>query len=614
MHRIGEYLSKRLDLLGGIVGCLIGPVFAYVGYATHRQDTIEMGLVILVTSVLYLLFRKRLTETSDLSFSPSVSLILLFNIIFISTLAASVLVMHISEYRPPIYYLLISLCVAAVAGEILCSKGRAQTWLLLLKILLIALSLRVGLYYEFPGFYGTDTWWHVAWIEEWINSGHIIYYMPTLDSYSSYINMPVMHLNIMATRIITGLNPKDSLFLSIGLFNVVSILFIFLLAQRLLGRKGGLLAALIAGVSRFHLISGVFLAPNGFGLTIYTMIIFLILRKRQPATNRVLIITLFLAMIFAHTVGSFITLVTLIVLLAANEVDKKLVRKNIGELDISYGLVFLFGLIMYMHWTYLFFTTAETRLVWVLKPFIAALSRHTEFVGLTSGMAASSWNRIGFLMLMGFIMLGSLIWLSPKMRNNLRVIIIALILVFGVLTFVFPVLNIRNLAASRWLPFIFVAGVGLVVSGILGLSAIGKSKIVKALLIVIIIFTFTMFDINNNSVNLHTPFVEEPSRYSYTQSEQSALDTISENYDVRIIGDRPFIHEYLETKEPLRPYGYLSELAEFERNNIIVIRRYAYTHLDVLEGMESDLLIELDGPDYDLIYRNPEVKAYFSRP
>lgn len=613
MYRIFKYLSERLDLFGGIAGCPVALAFVYVGYQTNRQDTLEMGIVILATSLIYLLFRKRMTEPSELSLPTSRSLNLSLNIIFVATLAASILVMHTSAYRPPLYYVLISFCAAAVAVEIACSKGKPQTMLLLLKILLIALSLRAGVFYEYPGFYGTDTWGHAVVIEDWINSGHILHHLSTSGRNIFYANMPVMYLNDIATRIITSLNPKDSLFVSVGLLNIVSILFIFLLTQHLLGRKWALLAALIASVNRWHIVLGVFLIPNALALAIYSMIIFLLLGKKRFTTNPILIICLFLAIIFTHSAASFITLVTLVVTLIASEVGKKLGRRATSEINISYISVILFGVVMFSQWTYLYFSSVETRLMNLFKPFFYALTTRVEFVGL-GVTTPSTWNRIEFLILMASIVFGSLIWLSPKMRNNLRVTIIAMVFVFSALTFIFPVFNIQSLAPTRWLPFIFVVGVGLSVQGILGLSAIGKSNITKVMLMAIIVFAFSMFGINNNAVNSHSPFVEAPIRSQYTQSEQSAIDTISENYEDKIIGDARFTHEYLQSKEPLRMGGNLRDLPEIEGTNIIVVRKYMYTHLELLGESGSDILAGLDSSQYNLIYRNDEVKAYLPRP
>ncbi|MFC1909485.1 glycosyltransferase family 39 protein [Chloroflexota bacterium] len=521
--------------------------------------------------------------------------------------------MHTSAYRPPLYYMLISLCAASVAVEILYSNGRLQTLLLLLKIMLIALSLRAGVFYEYPGFYGTDTWGHITTIEEWIKDGHISTYLPTLAKPVVYANMPVMYLNDIATRIVTSLNPKDSLFVSVGLLNIVSILFIYLLAQRLLGKKGALLAALIVSVERFHIVYGVFLIPNVLGLTIYCMIFYLILGKNRSTSNIVLIFLLFLAMVFTHSAASFITLVTLAFLLIANEIGKKLDRINKSDVNITFSMVGVFGVMMFSHWNFMFYKEEYTRLTSYLQQFyFSAVTTGPELVGLDSPTPTTS-NRMEFLILVGFIMLGCLLWLSPKLRNNLRVNIIAATFMISSMTFLLPVFDIPNLAPSRWLPFILVIGVGLLVQGMLGLSAIGKSSIARVILMAIIVFTFSMVSINNNAVNTHSPFVEAPIRLQYTQSEQSAIDTILENYENKIVGDSPFMSEYFGFKNKFREGGRLEDLPEIEGTNIIVVRKYVYTHLELLKESGSDKLAGLDSSQYNLIYRNHEVKAYLPR-
>ena len=96
-------MLKRLDIIGGIGGCLGGAVLAGAGYVAGEAGTLEIGVAVLVASAIYLLFRKRITGLSEPSLSAKTSLALVTHIVFFASFAASVYLAHSSLFRPPLY-------------------------------------------------------------------------------------------------------------------------------------------------------------------------------------------------------------------------------------------------------------------------------------------------------------------------------------------------------------------------------------------------------------------------------------------------------------------------------------------------------------------------------
>jgi hypothetical protein len=201
---------------------------------------------------------------------------LVLNVVFVLALAAALLLSHVCWHRPQAYFVLISVAAAAAAGELFCSRGKAAVSLMLVKALLIAMALRAGLAYELPGFYGTDTWSHAVVIESWAKSAHMARFTPIGET--TYYAYPVFHLFAVCTKVLSALPIKDSMFLSATLYEVFSILSVFVAVRRLAGERAGLLAASIAGFASFLVVWGAFMIPNALGTALFAVILMLALR------------------------------------------------------------------------------------------------------------------------------------------------------------------------------------------------------------------------------------------------------------------------------------------------------------------------------------------------
>lgn len=623
-----EPLIKKLDLIGSIVGCLIGVVAIFIGSIIKVNPVMEIGAAILVASFVYLFYRKKLSNLMDKTlFPPNKSLTLSLNIIFFIAFTSSIFIAHTNLHRPQLYFLLIAICVTAIATETLFSQGKIQIWFILVKIILVSVNLNGNLLYEFPGLYGVDPWVHMSLIETWANEGHIIAHAPMMASASyGYYNYPIFHLIVIVTKILTGLEFKESLFLSVGIFYVVaSSLFVFLISKNLLGIKGGLLAALLMITNMFYISWGAWLIPTSLGVVFFAIILYLIFVGRSDHRKLLLLITMVLILVRAHTLSPFVIICALITIYLSKICYERVYKVDINKINIGFNFIIIFVVAMLSQWIYAFYTAgSRTFIDSVLSGLFQSVRTEIEFTGkafsfsntLDLGILAPL-NRVGFLISMALIVIGTLFWLNPSQISKKKIALISATVVLSIFTY-FPIaFGLKNLIAGRWPVFIYIVSAPIISQGVLLLSRYSKIKIAKLLFLVFLIFIYSMFMINQSAVNLHTPFYGEyslnPERNAYTQSELQAVDTISRIYNGSNVTTD---NHYARLVFPVQ-IGYENIYmldTKVKNDGIIVLRNYVYIHpYDTIinyDELNQDFLLQFEGSEYNIIYDNRDVQAY----
>jgi len=620
-------IKSKLDIIAGAGTCLAGFGLALIGYLSGKSSTLEIGLAALAAGVIYLLFRTRITNFSNQPLSASRPRELIFHIIFFCTFAASIYAIHSAMYRPLIYFILTSFSVAAVAANILSCNTRSQTWVLLLEILLVAFSLRYGLLYELPGFYGNDPWGHAVFIKAWLNQGHILAVYNPYDpsDYAGYANFPFLHLIVMAMQLVVAPDPKDSLFLSIGLIYIVGALFVFLLGQYLVNTKVGLLSALLVSISQFHIIWGAYLIPTTLGLVLFSMLVWLVLKNKLNIPYVLIIIIMSFSIILTHTVSSFIVAVVLVLFLAATRVFKWQYTTGVEKVYIGPVFVLLFTISMLARWFFGNYYSTRTFFEAMGTKFVYSLNMDIQFMGASfqeSVTPLGPLNRIGFLLLISFTVIGILFWLSPKVINNKKAAIIAGTLGLSIATFALPLFNIDNMLPGRWLAFIAITGSAIAAEGIFALSRLVKGGVAKSLIMVFIVFIFTAFVINSHNINTRTPFygeeyMRDPIRYAFTDGEMRAVETITKVYDGQIATDPKYNVQPLWASLGLKESDRGRVLSiDGENPGLVLIREYMYKHQLIVgcsEDQYNNFLGTFKSTNYNMIYNSQPVKAYFKR-
>ena len=277
---ITENLDRTLAIAVATVALIIILAIVFL-QPTVWYRYLEAPILLLIASMVFLGVRKQLSRSrisfpSELSAGSSTYLIL--NILFFGLFFYSILSVYLSpepHSRPLGYFISTAMATAILAVEILfLPKGKASTGFILLKIALVALSLRFMVQLIFPEVIGVDPWWHRGLTLDMLALGH----MPEGHAYSA---LPMMHLIISSTMLITDLSYRLSAMLSIGFFQVVSLVFVFLLGRLVQGPKIGLLAALLFGIASTNVELGFWIRPITLGVIIIPILLYTAFKARE---------------------------------------------------------------------------------------------------------------------------------------------------------------------------------------------------------------------------------------------------------------------------------------------------------------------------------------------
>lgn len=293
------------------------------------------GFLILLPCVIWLLIRNNLTLKSE--FSTSSFTFLNFNLFFFFIFVLSIISISLRPAiyeRPLVYYILVLIMVVTVAVEILYCQ-RMQCCFVLFQILFVGISLTWSQLLIFPSLLGVDPWYHQSLTNNIINNNFI----PPDYGYSK---LPIFHLLIASTSLITGLNYKYSMMLSSTLIHILcNCLFIFLLGKLLLNNhKVGLLASLLLLISNYHIFMSYSPIPNSLAAVFILIIFYLLFKENYLLRFRInsLVIFLMVALILTHTITSLCMSMMLFTSWSVSLFSNYNFRKNLKNSSLYDGL------------------------------------------------------------------------------------------------------------------------------------------------------------------------------------------------------------------------------------------------------------------------------------
>jgi hypothetical protein len=553
-------ITNQLDIIIGIVGCFLGFVIIYLSYfaGLHQED---IGFVVLIACIIYLVLRKTLIESPiDFSVKQTKTTLLLLHIIFVAAFTASVLLLRLNLYhRPLVYFILVSVACAALAVEILClnTNKKTQIWSIIFKIIILSISFRAGIFYEFPTLMGADAWFHADFGNFISSYGSI----PPIEVFHSgkYVAFPIFHIAVASTKIITSMDLKDSLFFSIILFSVISTIFIYLIGKSIAGPKFGLLAMLFANVSDMFIIRGVTNFTTGSLVLCYFLIIlYLILKDSKKLENTGLMLFLIFLLILTHQLTTFASFMLLIGIFIGKQLYERLYKYKKDytvKVNLSLTSILFFTITLLTYWMHTassssgttFFDALAHTVVDVLissEPFFNPTSSpYVGYYGQYSVLSNVLYH-FGYLILFFFAIIGVLFWLSAKNINIKKVSMIIALVVIYLFIYGIPLSGFKDAMLShRWLPFAYiflVLAASQSVFSIIGLSRKSKTKIVAVSCITLL---FTFFMITTPYINQDSPIYDKDrtSRSMYKYSEIAGASTISKIYDGNLTIDTSMV-------------------------------------------------------------------------
>ena len=156
-----ESCFKNMDLLCGLLGIILGLLITILSFFGVINQLL-IGLTILCVSSIYVLIRPKIRSSckiAPISISPRILSVL--NIVFWSLLSVALLIWYFNlYYRPTSYFIIISILSAIIALEIFSSDDSRRLWPILVKIVILSLVIRGGIYFNYPSIMGYDAYFH----------------------------------------------------------------------------------------------------------------------------------------------------------------------------------------------------------------------------------------------------------------------------------------------------------------------------------------------------------------------------------------------------------------------------------------------------------------------
>ncbi|MFC1988440.1 hypothetical protein ACFLVJ_01225 [Chloroflexota bacterium] len=630
--------TRNYDIVAAIAGFIAGFAWIVGHFMMMRNEyLITLGSILVVTCLFYLFFRKKLLKSDDTTHlaGDSQSRILLINILFLLVFAASLYALQTGTlYRSPSYFLLTAVASMVVAIEIvLYSKSGGQIYLILGKILILALSLRCSYYFGYVGIVGVDPWTHHTIISDLLSQGHMQQFVSSSGKSNTYFNYPLFHLVTGMMSNIGALSIKNAMFLAAALPEVLSIIFLFLFGRDLIGVKGALLTALILGFSDFHIQWGTQIIPMTLGIALVSFVIYIVFSQKSWSRSigmRFLLILLFAVIIQTHTVTTFVLFIALLAVFIARWVYRLLYRVNLQVVYVSLTMLLIFTIGFLAQWTYAAFGRSgflDAIVVGLQTTFSQTdLLDRPEIVGALGDplLYESILNISGFSILFGFAIIGIMLCLSNKYHDVARVSLITLAVGIFAIPFSFSLFGIRNVLPYRWFVFMYIPLTIFASFAIVKILDMYTRGLLRVLSIAIIFLVFSFLMITSTISNNDSPIYKKAStiRLAYTVQEMWAAKSLTQSYHGFIMADAYYpqafnYFDYRADVSRLSQYWIDGELLE----GIFVWRDSMSLGPILVSGKTSrDAWVILDedyeqqlGVERQLIYSNTKVKAYLSR-
>lgn len=487
----------------------------------------------------------------------------------------------------PVYLLTGAVGSAILAQPLVVDEDELAPRLVLLQILVAAVVVRFTALFVTPGYVGVDIWTHApVFVDGIVQTGSLA---PLSES--KYSMAPLYHVLGAAGALVFG-SVRTGLYLSVGLFVPLSAVFLYGAGRLLLPTRWALVATTLYVFTDQAIRWGVHVIPTSLGLAFFLGALYATTRLFFDDRPWVvgLLVACSLATVFTHQVSTTIVLVLLGVASGAVLVGRVLEGGAGGHTGRAVGGIvgtFLLTLVVTVaSWAVTPWYSERPFLWQILETFTTTVSTEAGFLnlaggggdggagggagGATTGLVSElvpfvEWFGFGVLLLA--VVVGGLAMLRMETPSGATLTYLVTGAAMFVVVFGFSLFGVRTIMPGRWIAFMYApfAVVGAV--GLWFLSRHAPSRVlVVVLLLVTVGYPTTM--VVAEKATLDSPvFEDEYARFSYTETELAALDTIETIYppdDERpIASDHPYKTIYGRTG------GYTGRVATFEDGRLV---------------------------------------------
>jgi hypothetical protein len=525
---ITDDIDKNLAVFGVIASLLL---ISYTAISINRAIYVLPGALTLLACVTWLIIRKRVSLPFQIE--DSKRKVHLFSLIYVILLIISILSIRSRPElyeRPLLYFISTSLMVGAIACQILFSNER-QKWFIIPQIVVLGASIAWSQLLIFPNVVGADPWYHQMVTTK-------ILELQTVPGGGSYSHLPIFHLMIAVTSLLSGLDYKIATMFSVSLAQITcNVLFIYLLANLTFkNHKTGLFASLMVVIANHHIFMSYWSIPNSFAAIFIAIAFYVILNDTsdRSLSKNLIILILFFTTIFTHTLVS----TCMAILLFASWLS--MVTFNIihskKHATMSVWLPILFTLAMYSWWDYAsgHTKTLAELIEWGFSRDVFIMEESSKVAStylFTIPLSEQIFNEFGMFMFFATSFIGIFYLLWHRDNKCLTIAVIGLIpLAIGFFSLIFGFGVIEH----RWwyiAQILLSVPLGAAIVLLLKASMVTNEKII-VLGLLVSISTFALLLIMSPSANVdnHMFSPNTAARSSLTESELHSINTIAEIY------------------------------------------------------------------------------------
>lgn len=584
-----ELSLKNMDLLCGLIGIVLGLIITILSvFGVINQ--VLIGLTILSISSIYIIIRPKIRshhEITPISISPR--LLSVLNIIFWSLLSIALLIWYSNlYYRPLSYFIIISILSAIIAVEIFSTTDSHRFGSIFAKIVILSLVIRGGIYFNYPSIMGYDAYFHTKIADIIMLTGSV----PSFEISDKYVYAPIVHILIASVGVLCHIPIKYAIFLSIGIVSVISTLFLYMIGRNIAGPQIGLFAVLLANLTNDLIVRGITNITADSLVICYLMVMLYLIftdTDRIIIWDSLLIFFSFL-LVITHQLSTFVVFLILSVLISS-QVLISYIHGVRFQKSRSIIYLTLFGTAILSYWIGMEFPGGSTFFDCVLGPFIDVLRAGGEYGSdlLVVGHAYKQplfdllILQSSYLILPFFAIGGLLLWISPENKEKFSVAVVAATLF--VMVYAIPLLGVRNLLTSRWMPLLCIFLALLAAAFIWQSVSLMLFRMGKICSIFVIVFVFAFLMITTPGINKDNPLIDSNStiRNQFTFSEIQAARTMGSAFMGDTFIDPGFSTVYTvygfpqtssgrtQLHSKVQPYDIYSDKPG-ETNNLFIVR------------------------------------------
>jgi len=606
-------LDRTLAIAGVIFSVLL---IIYLNIVIGRPIYLLAGVLSLLSCLIWLGIRK--SHPLEFYLSESRSQVKIFAICFFILYSLSIFTLY---FRPNIYErpLLFFILTSFMAGFIACEtfiSGRRHISLILIQILLLGVNIAWSQLLIFPSIVGVDPWYHQAFTNQILRE----FYIPVGEGYS---NLPIFHLMIAISSLLTNLPYKFAAMISVSLGQILcNCLFLYLIAYSLFkNQRIGLLAALLVTIADNCIFMSYWSIPNSF-LAVFIPIAFYILFFKMSGNSRNFFTVIFIMMMVTIILGHTIVAMCMAILLFVAWFSLRIYRFYNSKYTEYISLLFPVGftILMFSWWTYAS-GSIETlgsliKFGFSIDYFEKTPIQFQNYL-INVPLKEQVFNNLGMFLFFTISFIGIFYMISRK--GNSSTFTFAWIGLIPLAISFFSLISGHSVIQGRWWYF---AQIFLSIPLAVGLIALVTWKCKRNFSILAFIFVIVVplcfFNIMSPAANVDNHFfsLESSMTHAFTGSEMKSISTIFAirtdivKTDTYCAGSQQFIYNNVQDFDDeisVRELDKLHGTTVLIRKNILgrPFKMYSSTY-----KLDYNLVSALDSANFSRIYNSDSVYGY----